>query len=123
MNIFFNSFQLSVALHIETRHDSQCKPNDCFYVKYNIKLKYNNTTPFLPDNYLLKCAQAMLDVFSTENLSIYHKIFIGIKDQFDLHKFLSLFYEYKTCTLQLIFLLVFFFCFTDGEGRTNSYFD
>ena len=30
----------------------------------------------------------MLDLFSTENLSIYQKILIGLKDQFDLHKFL-----------------------------------
>ena len=55
-------------------------------VKYNTKLKYNNTTPFLLNNYLLKCAQHMLDVFSTENLSIHHKILIGLKDQFDSQK-------------------------------------
>ena len=30
----------------------------------------------------------MLDVFSTENLSIRYKLLIGIKDQFDLHKLL-----------------------------------
>ena len=30
----------------------------------------------------------MLDVFSTENLSIHHKILIDLKDQFDLHKLL-----------------------------------
>ena len=30
----------------------------------------------------------MLDVFSIENLSIYHKIRIGLKDQLDLHKLL-----------------------------------
>ena len=28
----------------------------------------------------------MLDVFSTENLSIHHKILIGLKDQFDSQK-------------------------------------
>ena len=47
---YFNLFQPSVALHIET---SQCKPNVCFYVKYNTRLRYN-TTPFLLNNYLLK---------------------------------------------------------------------
>ena len=51
-------------------------------------LKYNNTTPFLLNNYLLKCAQHILDVFSTENLPIHRKILIGLKDQFDLHKLL-----------------------------------
>ena len=30
----------------------------------------------------------MLDVFSTENLSIHHKILLDLKDQFDLHKLL-----------------------------------
>ena len=30
----------------------------------------------------------MLDVFSTENLSIHQKILIDLKDQFDLHKLL-----------------------------------
>ena len=43
--------------------DLQCKPNDCFYVKYSNRLKYNNTIPFLLNNYLLKCAQHMLDIF------------------------------------------------------------
>ena len=85
---FFNPFQPSVAFHIETTHDLQCKLNDCFYVRYKTTLKYNNATLFLLNNYLLKCAQRMLDVFSTENLSIQHKILIGIKDQFDLHKLL-----------------------------------
>ena len=46
-----------------------------------------NTFSSLND-YLLKCAQHMLDIFSTENLSIHHKILIGLKDQFDLHKLL-----------------------------------
>ena len=78
---FFNPFEPSVAFHRETRHDLQCKPNGCFYVKYKSRLKYNNTTPFLLNNYLLKYAQHMLGVFSTENLSIHHKILIGIKDQ------------------------------------------
>ena len=60
----------------------------------------------------------MLDVFSTENLSIYHRIPIGSKHQFDLYKLLQIFYENKTCTLRLVFLLVFF-----GEDWTNTYFD
>ena len=38
----------------------------------------------------------MLDVFSTENLSIQHKKLIGLKDQFDLHKLLSICHENKT---------------------------
>ena len=33
-------------------------------------------------------AQDMLDAFSTEILSIHHKILIGLKNLFDLHKFL-----------------------------------
>ena len=66
----------------------QCKPNDFFYVKYKTWLKYNKRRPFLLNNYLLKCVQHRLDVFSTENLSIHHKIPIGLKDQFDLHKLL-----------------------------------
>ena len=49
----------------------------------------------------------MLDVFSTENLSIHHKTLIGIKDQFDFHKLFKIFYENKTCNLQLVFLLMF----------------
>ena len=52
-------------------------------VKYNTRLKYNNTTPFSLNNYLLKCVQHMPDVFSTENLSIHYKILIGLKDQLD----------------------------------------
>ena len=47
----------------------------------------------------------MLDVFSTENLSIHYKILTGLKDQF------HLLYENNTCTLRLVFLLMFF-----GEG-------
>ena len=78
-------------------------------MKCNTRLKYKNTTPFLLNNYLLKCAQQMLDVFSTENLLIHHKILIGIKDQLDFHKLLEIFYENKTCILQLVFLLFFFF--------------
>ena len=66
----------------------QCKPNDFFYVKCNTRPKYNNITSFLLNNYLLKRAQHKVDVFSTENLSIQHKILIGIKNQFDLHKVL-----------------------------------
>ena len=41
--------------------------------------------------------------FSTENLSIHFKILIDLKDQFDLHKLQSFFYEKKTCTFLLIF--------------------
>ena len=43
----------------------------------------------------------MLDVFSTEYLSIYYKILIGFKYQFDLYKLLYFFFfhESKTCTL------------------------
>ena len=59
---------------MELRQDLQGKPSDCFYVKYNTRLKCNNTTPFLLNNYLLKSAQHMLDVFSTEILSIHHRI-------------------------------------------------
>ena len=40
----------------------------------------------------------MPDVVSTENLSIHHKILIGLKYQFDLHNLLYVFYENKTCT-------------------------
>ena len=64
----------------------------------------------------------MLDVFSTENLSINHKLLIGIKGQFDLHKLLEICYENETCTLRLVFLLIFFFYFTDREGWANGYF-
>ena len=32
----------------------------------------------------MQCAQHMLDVFSTENQLIHHKILTGLKDQFDL---------------------------------------
>ena len=78
-------------------------------VKYNTRLKYNNTTPFSLNNYLLKCVQHTPNVFYTENLSIHYKILIGLKDQLDLHKLLYFFfYENKTCTLRLIFLLIFF---------------
>ena len=48
-----------------------------FYVKCNTRLKYNNTTPFPFNNYLLKCAQHMLDVFSIETPSVHHKILIS----------------------------------------------
>ena len=48
----------------------------------------------------------MLDVFSTENLSIQNKTLIGLEDQFDLHRLLS-FYE-NNCTLRLVFLVMFF---------------
>ena len=58
------------------------------YVEYNTWLKYSNTTSFLLNNWLLKGAQYMLDVFSTGYLSIHHKILIGLKDQFDLHELL-----------------------------------
>ena len=68
------------------------------------RLQYNT---FLLNNYLLKCAHHMLDVFSNEILSIHNKILIGLKDQFDLHKFLQIFYENRTCTLRLVFLLIF----------------
>ena len=81
-----NPLESSVAFHVETRHDLRCKPNDCFYVKYSNRLKYNNATPFLLNNQ--KCAKPILDVFSTENLSMHHKILIGLKGQFDLHKIL-----------------------------------
>ena len=50
----------------------------------------------------------MPDVFSTGNLSIHYKILKGLKDQFDLHKLMYFFYESKTCTSRLIFLLIFF---------------
>ena len=86
MNIPFNPFQPSVAFHIETRHGLQWKPKDCFYVKYNTRLKYSKSKPFFFNNYLLKCAQHILDVFSTENLSIHHKILIDLKGRFNLRK-------------------------------------
>ena len=54
--------------------------NDWFYMKYNARLKYCNTTPFLLNNYFLKYAEHMLNVFSTENLSIHHKKLKGLKD-------------------------------------------
>ena len=53
----------------------------------------------------------MLDVFSNEDLSIHHKVLIGSKDQFDLYNLLSFFYQSKTCTLRLVFLMMFL-----GEG-------
>ena len=31
-----------MPFHIETRHDLQCKPNDCVYVKHNTGLKWLN---------------------------------------------------------------------------------
>ena len=89
-----------------------------FYVKYNTRLKYSNTAAFLLCNYLFKCAQHMLDVLSTENLSIHLKIPIGLKNPFDLHKLLYFFHESKTCTLRLVFLLMFF-----SEGWRNKYFE
>ena len=66
---------------------------------------------------MLKCAQYILDLFSTENLSLHHKRLISLIDQFDLHKLLQLFYEKKNCTLQLVFLPMFL-----GEDWTNSFF-
>ena len=42
--------------------------------------------PCLPSNQYLKFAQNMGDVFSLGDLSIYHKILIGWKYQFKLHK-------------------------------------
>ena len=62
-----------------------------FYVKYNTRLKYNNTTPFFLNNYLLKCVQPIPDSFSTGNLSIHYKILKGLKDQFGLRKLLQFF--------------------------------
>ena len=46
-------------------------------------------------------------VFSTKDLSILHEMLIGLKDQFDLRKLLKIFYENKTWTLRLVFLLMF----------------
>ena len=45
----------------------------------------------------------MLDVFSTEKVSIHYKMLIVVKDQFDLHKLLAIFFENNTCTLRLVF--------------------
>ena len=41
----------------------------------------------------------MLDVFSTENLSIHHQTLIGLKDQFDSDKFLHLMVSISTDVL------------------------
>ena len=46
--------------------------------KYNIRLKCNNTTPFLLNNHLLKWVQYMLDIFSTEYLLIDHEILTSL---------------------------------------------
>ena len=64
-------------------------------MKYNTRLKYSHTTPFLLNKYLLECDKHILNVFSTENLSIYHKILTGLKDQFDLHKLLHFFMKIR----------------------------
>ena len=45
----------------------------------------------------------MLDLFSTEKVSIHYKMLIVVKDQFDLHKLLAIFFENNTCTLCLVF--------------------
>ena len=109
---------LVLLTKLDQKHFGRLKFKICgFYVKYNTRLKYNNIAPFLLHNYLLKCARHMLDVLSTENLPIHHKILTGLKDQFDLHKLLYFFHESKTCILRLIFLLMFF-----GEGWRNKYF-
>ena len=79
-------------------------------MKYNTRLKYSNATPLVLSNCLLKCAQHMLDVYSTENLLIHHKMLIDLNDRFDLHKLLYFFYENKTCSLRLVFLMFL------GEG-------
>ena len=85
---------------------------------WNTTLRWNTeNNTFFSHHYLLKCIQHMPDVFSTENLSIHYKILIGLKDQFDLHKLLQFFYENKTCTLRLIYLMILF-----GKGWRNSYF-
>ena len=91
-------------------------------MKYNTRLKCNNATPFLLNNYLLKCAQHMLDVFSAENLSIHHKILIGVKDQFDLHKLLYFFYENKTCTLRLLCIRYFSSLFARCSIMINKHY-
>ena len=73
-NIFTKSFLLStygVYISLSGNNKQFSKLNN-----YLIILK----------KYLLKCAQHMPDFFSTENLSIHHKILIGLKDRFDLHK-------------------------------------
>ena len=59
----------------------------------------------------------MLDVYSTENLLIHHKMLIDLNDRFDLHKLLYFFYENKTCSLRLVFLMFL------GEGWANGYFE
>ena len=41
---------------------------------------------FFLNDYFLKYAQHMVDVFSTGNISMHHRINIGIKDQYDLYK-------------------------------------
>ena len=76
-----------------------------FCVKYDTRVKHNNTTPFSLNNYLLKCVP---NAFSTKNLSIHSKIRIGLEDQFDLHNLLQYFYKNKNCKLRLIFLLIIF---------------
>ena len=87
---------------------------------WNTKLRWNTTLSLL-DNYMLKCDQHMLHVFSTENLSAHHKILIGIRNQFDLHKHLYIFYENKTCTLRLGFLLMCFFSTSLTVSWTNYF--
>ena len=101
-----HSFLIYFSPEKHSRHDLQCKTNECFCEKCNTRLKQNNTTTFLLNYYLSKYAPHMLDVFSTENLSIQHKTLIGLEDQFDLHRLLS-FYE-NNCTLRLVFLVMFF---------------
>ena len=65
-----NSAQCSIPYKNQAWFGKQT--NNCFYVQKN-PLKYNNATPFILNNYLLKCAQRTLNVYFAENLSILHK--------------------------------------------------
>ena len=78
------------------------------YVKYNTRLKYNNTTPFLLNNYLLKLcsAYARCRFYWKSNQFIILRL-----------KLLLFFNEIKTCILRLVFLLIIF-----GKRWRNSYF-
>ena len=72
--------------------EKRCLKNVVIFIQailsFVLPRKFKNTTTFLPDNYLIKCAKHMLNTFSTINLSTQHKILTGLKDRFDLHKIL-----------------------------------
>ena len=59
--------------------------------------------PRLIRNYLSKCAQNLSGIFFTEDLPNHYKIL----KSFELYDLLFFFCNEKTCTLRLVFLLLF----------------